>query len=148
MGDMSGVKKQDPTTVALLCMPSHVDPIFRTTIPVVKQWLQILWGHELPMSKINTIWASYKGLKSGIGGWRRGKWPWAALELTLNRIQWTVQSPTIWEDRMGCLWNVHVCAPRDVLLAIHRDIQQYILGRVQTHGGFKATTTWWGPSRV
>ena len=44
--------------------------------------------------------------------------------------------------------GVHVSAPRDVLLAIHRDTQQYLLGRVLTHGGFNPTTTWWEPIRV
>ena len=48
VGSMANVRKTNSTTAALFTMPGYVDPIFKATIPLVKQWLQIWWGSELP----------------------------------------------------------------------------------------------------
>ena len=145
---MLNIPKRDSTTAALLTMPGQVDPLYRATIPLVKNWLQILWGLEIPLSRINKIFAKYRSLPKGIGGWRRGKLPWAALELTLNRVRWEVRSPTLWMDHHGRIWNLLDTAPRDVIECVQDAITQHLLNRVQTHGGFSQKHLWWEPIRV
>ena len=147
-GEMLNIPKRDSTTAALLTMPGQVDPLYRATIPLVKNWLQILWGLEIPLSRINKIFAKYRSLPKGIGGWRRGKLPWAALELTLNRVRWEVRSPTLWMDHHGRIWNLLDTAPRDVIECVQDAITQHLLNRVQTHGGYSQKHLWWEPVRV
>ena len=148
MGDMMNVKPRDSTTAALLTTPGRVDPLYKCTIPVVKNWLQILWGLEIPLPKINKIYAKYRSLPSGVGGWRRGKWPWAALELTLGRVGWKITSPTIWVDHQDRIWNVLDSAPRDVLTSVQDAVTQHLLKRIQVHGGYRQKRIWWEPLRV
>ena len=67
MGEMFNVKTRDSTTAALLTTPGQVDPLYRATIPLVKTWLQNMWGLELPLSRLNTRFARYRGLPKGLG---------------------------------------------------------------------------------
>ena len=75
-----------------------------------------------------------------------GKLPWAALELTLNRIRWEIRSPTLWVDHYGRVWNIMDTAPRDVLVCVQDAITQHLLNRVQAHGGFFTKTSVVGTS--
>ena len=68
VGEMVNVKKRHSTTASLFTMPGYVDPIFKGTIPLVKNWLQILWGSELPIKQVYQVWRHYQSQPKGIGG--------------------------------------------------------------------------------
>ena len=64
---MVNVKKRHSTTASLFTMPGYVDPIFKGTTPLVKNWLQILWGAELPIIQVYQVWRYYKHQPKGVG---------------------------------------------------------------------------------
>ena len=67
VGSMANVRKANSTSAALFTMPGYVDPIFKATIPLAKQWLQILWGSELPLVHIFQVWRYYRGNRKVLG---------------------------------------------------------------------------------
>ena len=81
----------------------------------------------------------------GYGGWRRGKFPFAALCLTLSRVGWRLQSPYEWVDHLGSVHLVNVEALRDVLRVVHDACVQWQLHRVQRTAGFEPQHVLVGP---
>ena len=135
------------THSALLCMPGWTHPIFKVTIPLVKNWLQIIWTHTVKFSDLNVMMDHYKS-KGGVTHWRRGKLPWAALTLTLQRIGWRIESPTIWVDHHLRSREVNVEAPRDVLATVKEACIQWVLKKVVGHSGHVEKEVWWEPLRM
>ena len=79
MGQMLGILQRQSTTAGLLSMPSWVDPISRVTIPLVKNWLHLIWAHQISYSTLNNLFRHQQGLLNHGGGGGRGKFPFAAL---------------------------------------------------------------------
>ena len=136
MGQMLGVKKRNSTHAALLSMPGWSHPIYKVTIPLVKNWLQLIWKHEVQYSDLNRIMDYYHSL-GGLNNWRRGKLPWAALTLTLKRVGWGILTPILWVDHQGRQREVHLEAPRDVLGSVREACTQWILQKIVKHAGFE-----------
>ena len=90
----------------------------------------------------------YYAARGGVKHWRRGKLPWAALTLTLQRIGWRINTPTIWVDHQHRNREVNVEAPRDVLGSIKEACIQWVLQKVVGHAGYVEREIWWEPLRV
>ena len=147
LGQMLGVKKRMSTHAALLCMPGWTHPIFKVTSPRVKNWLHMIWSHTVQYSDLNKMMDYYASL-GGVKHWRRGKLPWAALTLPLQRIGWNIKTPTSWVDHQGRSREVNVETPRDVLGSIKDACIQWVLQNIVGHVGYVEKELWWEPLRV
>ncbi|CAK0862994.1 unnamed protein product [Prorocentrum cordatum] len=125
-GALAGHRPFSSLTGTLMTQTSaRYDPLFAITTELVVRYAGWWWEGRASASDRQCAWSRAHAELQQDPSWARVRGPIAAVYLTLQRINWTMQAAHSLVDDIGCSFSLLDTAPRDILDALRQSIQRW-----------------------
>ena len=109
-------------------------PIHAASVPLIKNFLKMMWSHSYSLSRLNRAWAVLEPRLQLTRAWVAVKGPLAATALTFQRLGWSF-TPLALTSPQGRVLRPTVDSPKCILRHVCLSIQQWQWQKVLQRAG-------------